>query len=219
MNPGNRNRLNLYVDTLGYLAFVVLLASGYVMKYVLLPGSRMAAGDPTSLMGYSRHDWGDIHFWAAVVFLTCIIVHLYLHWSWLLNACKNHYRIRTAVGVGLALLIPLLIVFIPLLSARGFEEEGGQGQRRGRGGQSSLTEESEPSEGQSGAGFHIRGRTTLQEIEQETGVSVQEILSALGLPADTPTDERLSVLREQYDIELSELRAVVEDLAAGGTGE
>lgn len=34
-------------------------------------------------LGLGRHDWGDLHFYAAIFFLLLLILHLYLHWAWI----------------------------------------------------------------------------------------------------------------------------------------
>ena len=78
MTSRNKNKTNLIIEIIAYFAFLVLLSMGIIMKYILLPGRDRATGDPTSLMGYTRHDWGDIHFWASVVFVSAIVVHLLL---------------------------------------------------------------------------------------------------------------------------------------------
>lgn len=34
-------------------------------------------------LGLDRHGWGDIHFYAAILFLITLILHLYFHWAWI----------------------------------------------------------------------------------------------------------------------------------------
>ncbi|MHC4739461.1 MAG: DUF4405 domain-containing protein [Planctomycetota bacterium] len=35
-----------------------------------------------------RHDWGNIHFYLAVLFVTLMTVHIILHWAWIKNSFK-----------------------------------------------------------------------------------------------------------------------------------
>ncbi|MEX0844285.1 MAG: DUF4405 domain-containing protein, partial [Balneolaceae bacterium] len=46
--------------------------------YILPPGSGSA-----NIWGLTRHEWGDIHFWIAVIFAVTITVHLILHLPWI----------------------------------------------------------------------------------------------------------------------------------------
>ena len=100
-----RNKTNFFVDAIGYIAFLVLLITGIILKYILLPGSRREANAPNTLMGYARHVWGDIHFWASVVFVVVILIHLILHWKWLQHVFARYIHIKTTFGILAALLI------------------------------------------------------------------------------------------------------------------
>jgi hypothetical protein len=41
------------------------------------------------LLGLGRHDWGDVHFILALLFLVVILVHIVLHWSWIKTCAKS----------------------------------------------------------------------------------------------------------------------------------
>ena len=152
-------------------------------------------------MGYGRHDWGDIHFWASMVFIAAIALHVILHWDWLVATFKRYLNIKTATGVALAHLIPLLIVLSPLIGERGTEseEDSGHGKERG-----SLE-----------SSFRVRGRTTLNEIEQATGVSAQQILVTLELPDDVPRNERLGELQDTFGFDIEGVRDALATLTDG----
>jgi len=45
--------------------------------------------DFASLLGLGRHDWGDIHFVLALVFIGLILLHLILHWTWIKTCTKS----------------------------------------------------------------------------------------------------------------------------------
>ena len=57
---------------------------------------------------------------------------------------------------------------------------------------------------------NINGSMTLQEIEQKTGVPAAVILKELGLPPDTPTDERMGRLRKRYEFEMHTVQDIVQ---------
>jgi len=81
-----RNDWNFIIDAAALAAFLLLLSTGILIRYVLPPGS----GHSLALWGMDRHGWGAIHFWIAVAFLVLMAVHLVLHWSWI--ACMIHWR-------------------------------------------------------------------------------------------------------------------------------
>ncbi|MBZ0256163.1 DUF4405 domain-containing protein, partial [bacterium] len=76
MNANKRTVNNIIIDSIGYISFWVLVSTGIMMKFILLPGRSRGANDPTSIMGWGRHDWGDVHFWASVIFVSAIVIHL-----------------------------------------------------------------------------------------------------------------------------------------------
>lgn len=83
-----RTALNFWIDLATLAAFCTLLGSSMIMKWILPPGTCDDAGVKVWL-GHSRHWWGDIHFWAAMLMLILIVVHLWLHWSWLLATWRR----------------------------------------------------------------------------------------------------------------------------------
>ncbi len=101
-----RATLNFVVDFIGFVNLLLLAATGSVMKWVLPPGSGGGGrgfgygfrggrgpgpgGDQIKqLLGLGRHDWGDVHFILALVFVFLILVHLVLHWTWIKTYAKS----------------------------------------------------------------------------------------------------------------------------------
>ncbi len=210
----SKNKTKFIVDTIGYFSFLVLLSTGIVMKYIVLPGSRRVEGDATSLWNLTRHEWGDIHFWASVVFVLSLLIHMWLHWSWISSTLGRYARIKMRIGVVAALILPLMIAVLPLFGPRGTEDDDAHRRRGGRSENIGSIYEGEGRGSNGPATFHIRGRDSLEEIARNSGVKTDDILTELGLPADTPRNERLSRLRDLYGFEMHEVRDVVSRLAA-----
>lgn len=73
------------------------------MKWVLPPGSGGGHGygfrggrglgpggaQVRRLFGLDRHDWGNIHFILALLFVFLILVHIVLHWTWIKSCAKS----------------------------------------------------------------------------------------------------------------------------------
>ncbi len=137
----SKNRLNLVVDTLAYLAMVALASTGLIMAYVLPPGTGgRHSGEPAlRLLGLGRHDWGDVHFYLAIALLVLMILHVILHWKWITNTLGALFRRRPAQagagmgGTALLLLLGLLTaaaLAAPWAIGTRREKEGGGGRQR-----------------------------------------------------------------------------------------
>lgn len=78
-------QLNFVIDVVAFAAFVFMAATGVLLVYTLPPGS----GRWSSVWGLSRHQWGDIHLWLAIIFLAVVALHLILHWRWIVSMMKG----------------------------------------------------------------------------------------------------------------------------------
>ena len=195
-----RPNVNFAVDCLGFAGFVLLTATGVLMRYLLPPGS----GHSTSIWTLDRHEWGSIHFWIAIAFLAVLAFHLFLHWRWIATLMSGRPRegsgARIALGtVGLAALLALAIA--PFLSP---VERASGGLRT----QSSHSSEVEGLES-------IRGFMSLAEVQQATGVPADHIIEKLGLPPGIEPDERLGKLRTTYGFTVDDVRQIVQTYRQG----
>jgi len=190
-----RPNLHFIVDYLGFAGFVVLTATGVLMRYVLPPGS----GRSTTLWTLDRHEWGSVHFWIAIAFLAVLALHLFLHWRWIVTLMSGRPRegsgARVALGtVGLVALLALVIA--PFLSP----VERASGALRTPGAHSSEQQGLES----------ISGFMTLAEIQEATGVPADHIIEELGLPAGVEKDERLGRLRRTHGFSIDDVRRIVQ---------
>jgi hypothetical protein len=142
-----RQILNLVINTAALLVMLAMIATGFLLKWVLPPGSR--GGQGLQLWGMTRHEWGDLHFWLAVSLLSLLLVHVALHWAWV---CALVARLASGkppsaaafvasrqwlYGIGLLVACGLLVAaFLWIAYAqtqRGGTQERGRGFRGGRG--------------------------------------------------------------------------------------
>lgn len=70
-----------------YLVFCFLAGSGLLLEFRLPPGSRGGRG--LSMLDMGRHEWGDLHLYAGLLFLALVIVHLIMSWGWLKRVAAN----------------------------------------------------------------------------------------------------------------------------------
>ncbi len=97
-----RTTLNFIVDLVAFLGLLGLAFTGFIMKYILPPGTggrgRILRGgrgaehvgeEIKELWSMTRHEWGGIHFYLAVLFAVLMVVHIILHWGWIKSSFKS----------------------------------------------------------------------------------------------------------------------------------
>jgi hypothetical protein len=145
------NLVNFALDAVLLATMLVLISTGALLKFVLPPGSRGGAG--LSLWGWSRHEWGDLHFFAATVLVSLICLHLILHWQWVCAMLLRwlhpgaspvpNLRRKLVIGAVATVIILGLITSFLLLAAssltRGTDQDGGL-HRRYRGGRAACVD-------------------------------------------------------------------------------
>ena len=73
--------VNLCIDLIAAISLLVMVATGYILRYVLLENTHKTH----MLWGMSRGQWGDIHFWASLGLLAILCTHLVMHWRWVVG--------------------------------------------------------------------------------------------------------------------------------------
>lgn len=193
-HPMKKGNLNFVIDIVAFVSFVFLISTGFLIRYVLPPGS----GHFSMLWGMDRHEWGQLHFLIAVVLIVFIALHLLLHWQWIVHVIKGGQHKGSVIRwpflvTGLIILIALAV--IPLL---GKVEQKGEPPHK--------LQSIEPVEKPD---YNIDGSMTLTDVERLTGVSGKIIIQELGLPGNMPIDKNLGRLRKDYGFELNDVREVV----------
>lgn len=88
-----KSLLNIIIDVVSLMTFMFMISTGLILKFILPPGSgrveMLLASQGRGhqfidvFMGLTRHDWGVVHLYISLGFLTFLIVHLALHWNWI----------------------------------------------------------------------------------------------------------------------------------------
>jgi hypothetical protein len=94
-----RTTINFVLDLVSFLDLLGLAVTGLVIRYVLPPGT---GGAGRSLHGgagrglpvqefwsMTRHEWGNVHFYLAAIFVMLMMIHIALHWKWI-QCYVNH---------------------------------------------------------------------------------------------------------------------------------
>jgi hypothetical protein len=87
----NKTKLNYSLDAVIGVAFALSAVTG--MAFLLMgSGGYQGGRNPgfaTELLGISRTTWSDLHTWASLVMIAGVVVHLVLHWKWIVCVTKQ----------------------------------------------------------------------------------------------------------------------------------
>jgi drug/metabolite transporter (DMT)-like permease len=100
------------VNWLLYAGFCALIGTGFLLTFRLPPGSRGGRG--MELLGWGRHDWGDVHFWAACVVVVLTIAHLALNWAWVRRVASHGRRWQLLAGAVAGFALIALFLLLPV---------------------------------------------------------------------------------------------------------
>ncbi len=77
----------MLIDMLAAACLLTMVATGYVLRFPLPPSTNRTH----ELWGLSRHEWGTIHSWASLGLLLVLIIHLVLHWDWIVAMIRHRF--------------------------------------------------------------------------------------------------------------------------------
>jgi len=85
--------VHLLLDIVIGVSFLVEAISGFVL-WLVLTGGYQGGRNPRygRTFVFSRDTWIDIHDWFAVAMTVGILVHIVLHWRWIVGALRNAWR-------------------------------------------------------------------------------------------------------------------------------
>jgi hypothetical protein len=75
------------IDSLMFVDFLMLIVSGFVLKFVYPAGEKSGRAGVRFLL--DRFGWLKVHDIAVVVIILLLLVHLFLNWNWIKCSIKN----------------------------------------------------------------------------------------------------------------------------------
>ena len=113
---------NLLIDLIAAALMIGMLATGYVLRFPLPPGTNK----DLTLWGLTRHQWGDVHFWISLGLIAVILLHLCLHWQWVaISVRRKLSRTKAAPGSGLVSGLMTFLVLVAVLFLFGWAAQSG----------------------------------------------------------------------------------------------
>ncbi len=207
-----RTQLNFAIDLAAFAAFLCLLSTGLLLQFQLPPGSGGLGGrggghaaaerEVSLLWGWTRHEWGQVHYWIAGVLVAILATHVLLHWKWIVCVVRGTHGDASGIrfGVGAASLVALVfLVAVPLLAPTVRLKRGElQAQRGG------SQDDASPRTAE------LRGSMTVAEVAESMHLSVPNLLQKLGLPTNVDANERIGRLLRQHNLQMSDLRQIIQ---------
>ncbi len=134
--------INRVLNLLLWMSFCAMAATGMLLAFRLPPGRKGGSG--LTALGWSRHEWGDLHTWISYALLTLVALHILMHWRWLWHVAGSRFKSLVLAGLLAGLLAIGAVWLIPVrtpdgdrpgqgLSAAGEVDREGRGWRGGRG--------------------------------------------------------------------------------------
>jgi hypothetical protein len=190
-----RATLNFLIEVATFIVMSAMIATGVLLRFVLPPGS----GERRSAWDLTRHEWGDVHFWLAIVLGCFVLVHLALHWGWVCSLVARWLRSadsparpssglrRNLLGLGAVTAVVLLVGgFVWAAQQAVVEREGGGRQvRGGRGAPAEVERESGGRQFRGGRGAAVQPSARMPE---EGGGAASEA------PATTEPEHRRLII-------------------------
>ena len=95
MKKWHKSKINFVVDVTIMLAFVGLALSGFVM-WLILPSGGYRGGtgtvDAARVFIFSREAWKLLHDWLSVSAVSGVLLHVVLHWNWIVCMTRNTWQ-------------------------------------------------------------------------------------------------------------------------------
>jgi hypothetical protein len=86
----NKSKINYIVNFLALFFFVVTALSGLAIKFFVPSGVRQ--GRLQEFLGIQKNAWSEIHDWFGILLIVLVVIHLILHWDWIVCATKNIFH-------------------------------------------------------------------------------------------------------------------------------
>jgi hypothetical protein len=81
---------NWWIDAGLFLSAIIASLSGIYFLY-LPTGGYQGGRNPTYGLEilFTRHTWDDLHTWGGAVMIIAALIHLSIHWSWVVNMTRR----------------------------------------------------------------------------------------------------------------------------------
>jgi len=218
-------KLNFIIDILMYLSMMIVVGIGFLMNYVLIPGSERhevyGRNVELSFWNMDRHQWGDIHLIFGFILIFLLLLHIIFHWKLIVAIYKRMLSgksIRIVLGVVLiflTLILAIAPIFIKPEVREGAGGEHGRGLRSNASSKNHIDDKviknNQNVQQHEEHTVSIYGSMTLQKVADKYNLTVEDLANAIDVPV-SKAGERLGCLKKEYDFDMNDLRKYVEEM-------
>ncbi len=102
------------VDSLLFICIAGIAVIGFLMGLVI-PKGPVAPEETKYFLGLHRHQWGNIHFYLSIAFVTLVIIHLIFNWKWIKSKALQLFKSKWAMVLILTVTTSILVLFFSWL--------------------------------------------------------------------------------------------------------
>lgn len=86
----SKARFNFWLNLVLFCDMLIIVKLGLILEYVLpaCSGGGLGGCRSTTFLFLTRPEWGSVHFFFAILFLALLLIHLLLHWNWIVFQVK-----------------------------------------------------------------------------------------------------------------------------------
>jgi len=82
-----KSKTNYFIDLLMLIFFVINAITGLIIFFFLPTGVKK--GGYQEFLGIIKQNWVDLHNWSGLLLLLLVLIHLILHWNWIVSMTKS----------------------------------------------------------------------------------------------------------------------------------
>ena len=228
-----RLKTNFIIDILLFINIAAVGGIGFLMKYVLVPGSdrweKYGSNAELYLLNLDRHQWGDLHLILSYIMLGLLLLHIVFHWYQIKCMARKTVPCPLLRTLLIILLIPVTLLFFLyafLLPVESDPVKTGEGRHRVELGRSipadaepepvsvrtqpapeHIPDQEEPHQDHT---LEIFGSSSLRDVALKYGVPADSIKKFLGIPLKISDNQRLGRLRRIYNFHMSDIERYIE---------
>ena len=205
----DKSNINFIVDILMFIFMMAIGGTGFLIRYVLIPGKdrAMVYGKSVDLyfLGMDRHEWGEIHYIMSIILIVLVVLHIVLHWK--MTVCMfsrliSSGTLRIVLAVGFVLLSILLLSFSFFISPEVREDSGHGGEGHSHG---------EHVESAEIFSIEIKGYMTFDEISEKYNVPAEYLKEKLSVDKSVGNSEKLGQIKNDYGFSMSDVEELIKN--------
>ena len=87
-----KNTLKYITDSILFISLSATAVLGFLMEFAIPRGQGHGSN---VFLGLDRHEWGDMHFFLALIFLTALVAHLTMNRTWIVQFTRKYFQEHT----------------------------------------------------------------------------------------------------------------------------